>query len=515
MLTKEKLSIYRQPSEGIIKWCNELVYFPAPNVGIVKITLWPYQEEILRKATAKINGKWKYSTICLSLPKRNSKTFLASILAAWRFTCFYNTEIVIAANSKDQASSVAFDKFKKIIENSPDLLDFVGKENILDKEVRIPHTQSRCVVLSSSKAASWGYGIDLGIVDEIHAAPDAEGLYQILASQTGERGGQVILPSQVSSKLNIFYQLYKLHQNNEDPNLFFYYLADDPQNPKPWYEYNPSPLLTEEWLNSRKAQMTQQQYDAWHRNLWVSSTKKLFSLDKIGQAVESGSHLRIPISRHDLELMERKFYTRFKIGYGLDRALPYSKQGDRTIGTVVAKGFYKDKDFYIILDQKILSDDISIKEHIKWAYNEYKYLHGIALEVYQAADIYSWLERQGLANESELIHAGDRQQIPCFTELYQIINDGRLAIPEGLPTATYGNETRVILTQELQDFEHEIAGDIPKFGHPPGSRYKDDSVYSLGWAIYSLREEDTYTVKDSFRIIQKSIERQYNRWTGA
>jgi phage terminase large subunit-like protein len=198
--------------KDIIKFVNELVYVPSSSSQkVIKVRLkdkWAYQGRIIKEVTRKISGdKFKYSTAAICIPKQNGKTFMAALILLWRFMTHFNVQGVVASNSKDQASSVVFDTFKSMVKYSPEIAGAVEAENILDKEVRNPRTNSVVTVLSSSKAAAWGYGIDIAIVDEIHAAPDDEGIYNILASQTGPRDGQIILPSQVSSQLNILYHL--------------------------------------------------------------------------------------------------------------------------------------------------------------------------------------------------------------------------------------------------------------------------------------------------------------------
>lgn len=513
----ERLPFYRK---HICNWVNELVYYPMPKRGVIKVVLWDYQEECLTEATQtiEIDGKqWnKYSTIAISIAKRNSKTFMASLILAWKFMCFYNVEGVVASNSSDQASSTVFDTFKKIIINSPALIKIVGINNILDKEVRLPATQSGVNVISANKASSWGKGIDIGVVDEIHAAPDGEGLYQILASQTGDRDGQIILPSQTSDQSNIFYRLYKINEEKADKSLYFYYKGDDAHHPKTVKEYNPSPLVTEQWLNSRKKQLTKLQYDCWHRNLWGAAGSKFLSEEMIGNAVNSGSDYDIPVTKSKLREWELRLMSNFVVGAGLDRAQSYSKHDDRTIWTVVAKCFTiqedVEKELYLILDQRVCRGADEIKQAIIFSDQQYG-LNNIVFEVFQASDLHEWAIEQGL--KSELIHAIDKNQVAAFNKFYEVFSYGMIAIPENLPADYYddGRNYIPILIRELQEFETTLSGNVPKFGHPAGSKFKDDSVYSLAWAIHSLREEMAAPV----RRPETSTKNKYiprNKFTG-
>ena len=522
MLSDSEVQSYRY---DIASFVNDLIWFLTKRKN-EKIILYDYQEDILNEATSwiKIDGeeRRKYSVVCIGLPKRNSKTFSASLIGIHQLVCFYNCDGVVASNSKDQASSTAFDTMKKILRNSPELRSTVGSANILEREIKFLDAQSKFVVISSEKASSWGYGIDIGIVDEIHAAPDGDGLYQVLASQTADKDGLVILPSQVSSKACIFYHLWKLagepeyeyeeHEGIafvrgkkiEDPRIFFVYMADDPKKPKPIRKYNPSPLVKEYWLESRKLQLTQQEYDAYHRNIWVGGSQKLFKQDRIEEAFNLGMDFKAPVDKDTIADIESQFGTKLIIGGALDRAQPFSQQGDRTVWTVVGKGFMSgfrdDLHFYIVLNQIIIhdSDESRIKEEIENDDIYYK-LRNTIIESYQAADIFRWCE-EDRGMPCEFIHATANKQIDIFTELYQIVDTERLIIPSNLEVDPENRDQYPYLRVELEEFEQTMFGAIPKFGHPGKHStadrahkkkkldFHDDTVYSLGEAIYSLRD---------------------------
>jgi len=489
-----------QYKNDIVSFVRDVIYVPSSaEQKVIKVRLegeWAYQSEVIAEITKKLpSGKFKYQTAAICIPKQNGKTFMASLILAWRFITHFNVQGVVASNSKDQASSVVFDTFKSMIKYSPELIKLVGPENILDKEIRNPKTNSIVTVLSSSKAAAWGYGIDIAVVDEIHAAPDDEGIYNILASQAGPRDGQIILPSQVSSQLNILYHLYQVHEQKGDPTLYFMYLRG----------FNPSPLVTKRWLDSRKAQLTPAQYALYHDNDWVFSTRKLFDPSKIGTAVVNGEEYEAPVSVGELKDWEHKLGTKFQVGGGLDRALPYSKHGDRTFWTTIAKGKTRGEEYYVILNQQEISNssekfikDIILEDHYKYRFVK------IALEVYQSSDLFEWATSQGI--EAELVHPIDKVQVKSFTTLHQILQNEQLAIPEGLPYEYDKGDRKSgklpILVKEMREFEHEMDGAVPKFGHKPGTKYHDDSVYSLNWAIYALRDEEVFEKKKHRRPSQ-------------
>ena len=70
----------------------------------------------------------------------------------------------------------------------------------------------------------------------------------------------------------------------------------------------------------------------------------------------------------------------------------------------------------------------------------------------------------------------------------------------------------VLNDEEMKEFEHEVRAGVPKFGHAPGTLYKDDSVYSLNWAIYATREEEAHERRKTphYDVLPKTK----NRWVG-
>jgi len=77
----------------------------------------------------------------------------------------------------------------------------------------------------------------------------------------------------------------------------------------------------------------------------------------------------------------------------------------------------------------------------------------------------------------EIIHATNTNQVPAFMELYRIVKEGRLHFSRKLED----------LAREMETFSYELKGDKPKFG---SDKWRDDRVYSLVWAVYSLRARE-------------------------
>jgi len=70
------------------------------------------------------------------------------------------------------------------------------------------------------------------------------------------------------------------------------------------------------------------------------------------------------------------------------------------------------------------------------------------------------------------------------------------------------------IIKEMREFEHEMDGAVPKFGHKPGAKYHDDSVYSLNWAIYALREKEAYEKHKRLQRERYPTRAEVNPFTG-
>ena len=191
-----------------------------------------------------------------------------------------------------------------------------------------------------------------------------------------------------------------------------------------------------------------------------------------------------------------------KIGAGLDRAksLLGSAMGrDNTVLTIVAKVARPDGEPEVfILDQIHVVPNTAqhIKKLIREAHDRYK-LDNLTLEDYQAVDIEPWCAEQNIP--VELVAASSAKQNSLFPELHRIVKEGRMHFPGDLGE----------LAEEMKGFQYsELSGGKYSFG--ASGKGHDDRVYSLGWAIYSLRKEVMANyVLGNIQCIRRDKSRQF------
>jgi len=154
-------------------------------------------------------------------------------------------------------------------------------------------------------------------------------------------------------------------------------------------------------------------------------------------------------------------------------------------------------EFYFLNQQKINPNTSkSIKKAILKDHERYK-LDNVVLENYEVADLAPWLADQKIPHE--LVSAHDTNQNASFPEFYRIAKEGRLHFADSF------ND----LESEMDTFTYtQRAGGKYSFGHA-SQKFHDDHVYSVNWAIFSLRSAvlNVYTLGD-FQCLNRSAKRR-------
>jgi len=201
------------------------------------------------------------------------------------------------------------------------------------------------------------------------------------------------------------------------------------------------------------------------------------------------------------------------ITMGMDRAQPGSKQANRTFLSTIAKGKFtgiaEDKKFqwmhFVLRLVWVRSSEIKeIQHEINTVIEEFGLPDNITLERYLSSDIYSWCVDEGLTVEE--IYPSYQNQYVAFTHMWQLMENGLFKcpivpycrIPGGSEVTGYIPDKTDLFREELANFDHNPDENL--FGSPYKWKRKggevaqvaekilDDSVYSVGWGIFSGRE---------------------------
>lgn len=441
---RTRVERYRDGGDGFCAWCEENVRIPvyknnAPIPSWVLIgelstepvestgrsfwDMWCNQREVLKRALVMKDGRLKHRLIVFCWPRGEGKSALACLIQLWKFFNFPRQQIMLGANSKDQVKFVHFDIMRDTVLNSPNLLRIVGKRNVQEKEIRLQNKEG--VTVSLIRSISSFSGIVSNITgytfSEMFDMKNPKFFVQLDGSTRNIPNALGVIDSTVSEKTHVLYKLYKTHQRNKDPNLFFHYRCSPEGSYKDmWHPYN-----SQEQLDSYREKFPQAEFDRYFKNIWEVAGSKFFKAEVvkaanyIGVYGTLGMHSEVvnilqkaekieasiermdedfgysriesmkseiqkikspltPLSsvyqlstesghaRHctfeELQKLGQLYNTDFAICIGLDRADPMKQdltKGARTILTAVAKGLPNSKN-----NPEIYMEDSAVKKYI-------------------------------------------------------------------------------------------------------------------------------------------------------
>jgi phage terminase large subunit-like protein len=150
--------------------------------------LRPWQEAILQPlfGTLRSDGRRRYRTCYVEIPRKNGKTELAAAVALYMLLGDgeQGAEVYSAAVDREQASLV-FNVAAQMVRNDAELS---AQCEVIDSRRRIyhPRTNSFYCAIPAEAPGRHGYNASAVIYDELHAAPNRD-LYDVLATSTGAR----------------------------------------------------------------------------------------------------------------------------------------------------------------------------------------------------------------------------------------------------------------------------------------------------------------------------------------
>lgn len=462
---------WRDGSDGFLKWLAAVK--PRVLTSRNRYEVFrpePFQIEAIRGALARNpDGTWKNIRICITMPRRHSKTVLCALLAIWRFALWSNENIVALANSEDQTKATGFGLVRKIILNTPFLARQIGRKNVLTTRVDYPEKQSSIRLVSTNVAALFGEKITCGWVSEIHAAANIEG-YQVISSSLGDtEGAWLLIDSTIDALNGPIHGLERLQEDPEVEGVFVFKrsyrdLADALENSPPW--------ISRPDLRLQAKELPPAMFASLRLNLRSESQNNLFRAVDVDACMGDLPH---PMSLDELRAIAdgRTFAT----GGGFDRAVLGSRHGDANVWTVTAKLAREggEDPEYIVLRQDVVDPlDKYIKRRIEADFKQYN-MQNVCLESFNTQDVHTWCIDQGIP--AEHVFASQRSKEAAFMALYRAVSQGRLHFSEGLQG----------LADEMKIFPYEIsANGQPSFGQ--SQKFKDDRVFSLAWSLYALRD---------------------------
>ncbi len=326
-LRKRKKEIeYSDGAEGMIKWCDDLVYVPIyppgsdiavwtrmgnlpdtpnPKTGKSYRYIWNSQKEVLREALRMGEDKrFIYRLIVFCWMRGEGKSMLACLIQLWKFFVWNRQQIMLGANSRDQVKFVHFDIMRDIIRNSPELYNIVGKRNIQEKEVRIKNDEGH--VISIIRSISSFSGIVSNITgytfSEIFDMKNPKFFVQLDGSIRNIPNAIGVIDSTVSDKTHVLYRLYRGAAEGKMKTVFFSYRHSKHGDLADYW----NPNMDEEQLNDYQAKFPFGEFERYFLNLWSAGLQQVFSpemVEEIGYAGSDG----LLLNHADLaQILEKK-----------------------------------------------------------------------------------------------------------------------------------------------------------------------------------------------------------------
>jgi Phage Terminase len=465
---KSKVAAWRDGSAGFFEWLEDVQpRVPSSKGGYEVYIPGPREREEIRRA---LDGT--YRTVVFCWPRRHGKTLASALIIAWRFLTRRTQTIAMVANSEKQTVDTAFKLVATVMRETPYIAGMIkaGTITVTADKIEYPGLGNVIQGFSSNPAALYGKKLSIAQVSEMHAAT-SDASYQVLASSTIDTDdGLVLVDSTVGPRSSPLFALHQLAERGGDETLFFSHiayrdLADACDNAPRWI----SPAA----LRSRAAQMLPAEFAQQHLNQWTAGTSALFPPEVLVKCADT-YRLDIPSVTGGAACI---------VGAGLDRAYGFSLHGDATVTTAVLKTLIGEEDhFFVMASDKV---PFSSAGGIKKALTRYARDYGMsraALEAYNSQDVAAWCADQTF--DHEVIHPTAERQANAFTALYNAAAEGRLHIHPGFER----------LLSEMGAFEYRLvagangAAGAPRFEAAKGAH--DDHVYSLAWAVYSLRDAE-------------------------
>lgn len=193
----------------------------------------------------KSNKKRKHKYIYIEIPRKNGKSMLVNALALYHTIFDTDSQIVLSANSREQAKNVNF----KQVKNYCDQLD-KRKKYLKQLYSKVKCGTNELIVTASDSKRLDGLNCSVGIIDELHAAKNGD-MYNVIKSSQGSRKNPLLLVITTAGDDTDSF-CYKMREYNteilsgvktDDSQFSLIYTLDEGDDytlEENWYKANPN-----------------------------------------------------------------------------------------------------------------------------------------------------------------------------------------------------------------------------------------------------------------------------------
>jgi phage terminase large subunit-like protein len=275
--TKDK-DPYNPEYKDIIKYLENCYFIPETKSTV---TLEPWQKEkiFIPLLETDNDGIRKNTLALVGLPKKNSKSTMASMLASYfLFQGEDYGEILLTANSREQSSWIIFSKLSRSI-----LMNEYQSQHcrVTDDFIENRKTGTIARVVAPNYKTSAGFNPSLTIFDELWAyeKDSARKFYdEMTTSPARQQPLTVIFTYAGFDEDTLLYEIYKAGLEKKDKRMFFF-----------WSHKNLASWVTTEYLNTQRRRLRPNTYLRLHENQWTAS-EEAFITDEAWDLCVDNNH---------------------------------------------------------------------------------------------------------------------------------------------------------------------------------------------------------------------------------
>ena len=221
-------------------------------------------------------GLRKYNTVIVGMPKKNGKSTFADFFGVNAAFCWEPFgEIIIAANAKDQASMIIYNKIRNSIQLEPDLRKACSPMHREKIEVHSTGTIIRCVAHQYETAA--GLNPNLTLFDELWGFGERKFYDELTVVPTRENPLIAIFTYAGYEEEGLLWDLWmdgmegKTIIDTGDPEIIVRQGARDKKMLMLWSNKNLSRWVTKEYIDGQRARLPPEVFARLHENRWVAA----------------------------------------------------------------------------------------------------------------------------------------------------------------------------------------------------------------------------------------------------
>lgn len=275
---KDKDPFNPEYKDNIIKYLENCYYIPETKSCVV-LEPWQREKIFVPLLETDADGIRKYTLALIGMPKKNSKSTMASMLASYfLFQGEDYGEILLAANSREQSSWIIFDKLKRSILMNPHTSQHC---KVTDDYIENKKTGTVARVVAPNYKTSAGFNPSFTVFDELWAyeRDAARKFYdEMTTSPARKQPLTVIFTYAGYDEDSLLFELYKKGQEAKDKRMFFF-----------WSHKNLASWITTDYLKTQRKRLRPNTFLRLHENRWTA-TEEAFITDESWDACVDKDH---------------------------------------------------------------------------------------------------------------------------------------------------------------------------------------------------------------------------------